>query len=98
MTSNLDTSAAKTASPTLWENISQNLKGSIDPESFELWLKPVRAIAFDNGCLTLGVPNRFFNDWILTHCKDKIQNHLRELAGPEAMVELVIFQDQHVAQ
>ena len=84
------------ASRNPWGTICQTLKAGMDPETFELWLKPVRVVACEGGRLVLGVPNRFFNDWILTHCKEKIETSLKEISGPEAALELVIFQDHHL--
>src|SRR3990167_4769785 len=96
MSQDLDTAPSKTEAAGLWEKISDSLRSSMDPETFDLWLKPVRQVSFDESRLTLGVPNRFFNDWIILHCKDKIESVLQTLAGPQAAMELVIFQDQDI--
>ena len=79
-----------------WGRICQTLKEGMDQETFELWLKPVQVVSFEAGRLILGVPNRFYNDWIMAHCKDKIENSLKETSGSEAALELVIFQDHHI--
>ncbi len=96
MSNDINIQAVKTEMESLWQAIAERLKSDMDPEIFDLWLKPVRFVSFESGRLTLGVPNRFFNDWILGHCKDKIESNLREIADPNASLELVIFQQQHV--
>lgn len=96
MIQDIDTAPSKTEAAGLWEKISDSLRSAMDPETFDLWLKPVRLVSFGGGRLTLGVPSRFFNDWIILHCKDKIESALQNLTGPQAALELVIFQDQHI--
>ena len=96
MSNDLGTALSKTEAVGLWEKISDSLRSSMDPETFDLWLKPVRQVSFNGSHLTLGVPNRFFNDWIILHCKDKIESVLQTLAGSQTTMEFVIFQDQHI--
>src|SRR3989344_9520238 len=96
MSNNLDTTTITEGGVSPWGKVIELLKTSMDPETYDLWLKPVRQVSFDGTRLVLGVPNRFFNDWILNHCKDKMESALRELAGPQATLELVIFQDQQL--
>ena len=97
MSQNLDVTYPKHGVENLWENISESLKAAMDLETFGLWLKPVKQVAYEHGRLTLAVPNRFFNSWILAHCKDKIEASLRELTEPQAALELVVFQDQLIS-
>ncbi len=96
MSQNLDVASVKIHAMGLWEKIAERLRADMDPETFELWVKPVKVVSFDDSRLTLGVPNRFFNDWIATHCRVKIETVLNELADAPATLELVIFQDQHM--
>ncbi len=77
MNNNLDTATIAEGVVTPWGKVIELLKAGMDPETYDLWLKPVRQVSFDGSKLVLGVPKRFFNDWISTHCKDKIESALQ---------------------
>lgn len=90
---------------TLWERACQALKGAIEPETFDLWLKPVRAVSHHphpqldgKSIVTLEVPNRIFRDWIKDNSLDRIQNILTQLDGRETLVEVLIGQDVEPAK
>jgi len=94
---NIHTVGSEIEAASLWEKISDFLKSDLGQETFDLWLKPVKQVSFDGSCLTLGVPSRFFNDWIVLHCKEKIESVLKSLTESQTVLELVIFQDQQIS-
>ena len=51
---------------TLWDEVSQTLKGCISVNSFNAWLSAVYPMRFENEgrVLILGVPNEMTRDWI----------------------------------
>src|SRR5579864_1965127 len=65
----------------LWELVLQNLKPELKDETFDLWLKPLRAVRCEEGLFVLRVPNRFFSDWIKAHFQDRIETLLSEASG-----------------
>lgn len=69
---------------TLWEGIIQRLKVQFKEDSFNLWLKPIKVIKFENELLTLKVPNRFFSEWIKKNCQNQIEEGLKEMLGRDA--------------
>lgn len=55
-----------------WEQTINNIKQTLEEETFELWVKPTRFLEFNNGFLALEVPNKFFQDWITEHVSHQI--------------------------
>ncbi len=76
----------------LWANICKNLKGQMDSDTFELWLKPVRAISYESNLLKIEVPNRFFGEWIKEYSEEKIEVALRNLTQSQGTLEVVVSQ------
>ncbi len=48
----------------LWQKVVDNLKISVTPETYNLWISPLKPVAFENNTLTLEVPNVYFSQWI----------------------------------
>src|SRR5437868_5001620 len=65
----------------LWEHVLHHLKPDLKDETFDLWLKPLRAVKCEEGLFILRVPNRFFSDWIKAHYQGRIEGLLSEAAG-----------------
>ncbi|MFN0117468.1 MAG: chromosomal replication initiator protein DnaA [Elusimicrobiota bacterium] len=57
----------------LWATVLSLLKSDLKDETFDLWLKPLKALRCENSQFILRVPNRFFSDWVKTHYKDRIE-------------------------
>jgi len=69
---------------TLWTGVIERLKPQFKEEIFNLWIKPLRPLRWEDALLTLQVPNRFFSDWVKKNCQGVIENSLRELLGRDA--------------
>lgn len=65
----------------LWEHVLAQLKPELKDETFNLWLKPLRAVHCEEGRFVLRVPNRFFSDWIKAHFQARIESLLSEASG-----------------
>lgn len=66
---------------TLWDDVLSVLRPQLNDESFDLWLRPIRPLAFESNRLTLQVPNAFFADWIRDHYQQQLESLLQEKAG-----------------
>ncbi|MDH7500373.1 MAG: chromosomal replication initiator protein DnaA, partial [candidate division NC10 bacterium] len=51
----------------LWEKTLARLSQTINRQSVETWLCPARILSFEEGVVQIGVPNRFFQEWIEEH-------------------------------
>lgn len=65
----------------LWSDVLLTLKPQMNNESFDLWLRPIKALSLDSNRLVLQVPNAFFADWLRDHYQDSIEALLRERSG-----------------
>jgi len=74
----------------LWEEILNRLKEEMPKDNYELWLKPTRAISFENNLLTVRVPNRFFSKCLQERHKGKIEEFLKAATTPEAQIIFTI--------
>ncbi len=65
----------------LWEDVLSLLRPQMNDESFDLWLRPIRALGLENGRIVLQVPNAFFADWLRDHYQQRIEELLKERSG-----------------
>ena len=55
-----------------WSDLQSELKKNFGEEIYNSWLKNVTLVKEFNDYLILGVPTRFFRDWIVSRYLDKI--------------------------
>ena len=55
-----------------WKDLQSEFKKNFGEEVYGSWLKNVTLVKEYNDYLNLGVPNRFFRDWIVSRYLDKI--------------------------
>jgi len=68
--------------PTLvWEQCLSSIQRKINPQSFCTWLKPTRAIGWNDGSLLVGVPNSFVADWLQRHYQRLVSESLVEVGA-----------------
>lgn len=65
----------------LWADVLSAIKPELKDETFDLWLKPLRVIRYEQGQFVLKVPNRFFSDWIKTHYQERIERLLSNMTA-----------------
>src|SRR5690348_9929500 len=61
------TQKAKEVPANVWESILSSVEPSINPQSYQTWLKPTRLLPSSNGKLRIEVPNPEFIEYILEH-------------------------------
>jgi chromosomal replication initiator protein len=64
------------AAESIWAGVIERLKPAIKEETFNLWLKPLKALKWEEQLLTLQVPNRFFSEWVKKNCQKDIEEAL----------------------
>jgi chromosomal replication initiator protein len=73
----------------IWHDCSRLLESELTPQQFSAWIKPLRALDFDEstGTLTIGAPNRLKLDAIRAQFSDQIaQAASRVVQRPVAVV------------
>ena len=62
-----------------WEEVQNAFKKSFGSEIYNSWLEKISLIKEYNDYLILGVPTRFFRDWIVSRYLDKILEQVKVL-------------------
>ena len=76
-----------------WENIQNAFEKNFGSEVYSSWLKNISLLKEYNDYLVLGVPTRFFRDWIVSRYLDKILSLLKTFKNTINRVEFKISED-----
>jgi ATPase involved in DNA replication initiation len=60
-----------------WTEVQSSFEKTFGSEVYSSWLKNIKLIKEYNDYLVLGVPTRFFRDWIVSRYLDKILEQLK---------------------
>ncbi len=63
----------------LWNRCLSALSEKVNQKSFDIWLKPLRAVGLKDTFLEIEVPNKFFLDWINENYNTLIRDILQQL-------------------
>tara|TARA_B110000971_G_scaffold213565_1_gene244554 strand:+ start:1028 stop:2422 length:1395 start_codon:yes stop_codon:yes gene_type:complete len=82
----------------VWENIQSSFEKNFGLEIYSSWLKSISLLKEYNDYLVLGVPTRFFRDWIVSRYLDKILSLLKVFKNSINRVEFKITDDNKISQ
>lgn len=74
----------------LWDNSLEIIKESINARSFHTWFSPIKALSLTNDTIVLGVPNKFFSEWLENHYKKILRNALAQISGTSLKVKFEV--------
>jgi len=77
----------------VWENVQSSFEKDFGHEIYSSWLKNISLLKEYNDYLVLGVPTRFFRDWIVSRYLDKILSLLKTFKNSVNRVEFKITED-----
>ena len=60
-----------------WEDVQKGFKDTFGAEVYNSWLQKLTLVKEFNDYLILGVPTRFFRDWIVSRYLDKILEQVK---------------------
>ena len=80
----------------VWENIQKSFEKNFGTEVYSSWLKNITLLKEYNDYLILGVPTRFFRDWIVSRYLDKILSQLKTFKNSISRVEFKISEENKV--
>ena len=60
-----------------WDEIQSSFKKTFGAEIYTSWLQKIYLVKEYNDYLILGVPTRFFRDWIVSRYLDKILEQVK---------------------
>jgi len=73
-----------------WLQVLETIKGQINVNSFETWIKPIHCRSLEEQKAVLEVPNNFFRDWVAEHYLQTIKGAFQELTGEDVSVSLLV--------
>lgn len=76
--------------PSFWKSLLDQIKDIINPDQFQVWLKPLEVVDFQNNSLTLRVPTEFFKTYIKNNLEAKIVDTLEVVVGHRCQIQYVI--------
>jgi chromosomal replication initiator protein len=75
----------------VWQKVVDNIKLSISPESYDLWISPLKPLSFENNTFSLGVPNAYFSKWVEKNHQKNIEKVLSGLYSQNVILELKLM-------
>ena len=79
-----------------WEDIQASFKKTFGSEIYNSWLQKITLMKEYNDYLILGVPTRFFRDWIVSRYLDKILAKVKEFKLILNRIEFKIVEEKQV--
>ncbi len=76
-----------------WDDIQLSFKKSFGGEIYSSWLQKISLVKEYNDYLILGVPTRFFRDWIVSRYLDKILEQVRSFKLSLNRIEFKIIEE-----
>jgi len=76
-----------------WSEIQNSFKKSFGTEVYNSWLQKISLVKEYNDYLVLGVPTRFFRDWIVSRYLDKILEQVKSLKLTLNRIEFKIIEE-----
>ena len=80
----------------VWENVQKVFEKNFGTEAYHSWLKNISLLKEYNDYLVLGVPTRFFRDWIVYRYLDKILAQLKTFKNSINRVEFKILEEHKI--
>jgi len=65
----------------IWFKSLEIIRENVNPRSFQTWFAPLKAIEISDSYITLGVPNKFFCEWLDNHYLKILQNAIVQVSG-----------------
>ena len=76
-----------------WEEIQNSFKKNFGNEVYNSWLQKISLVKEYNDYLILGVPTRFFRDWIVSRYLDKILEQVKNFKLSLNRIEFKIIEE-----
>jgi chromosomal replication initiator protein len=65
----------------VWQKSLEIIKENINPRSYQTWFAPLKAISLNDSVIVIGVPNKFFCEWLDNHYLKLLQNAVAQVTG-----------------
>ena len=81
----------------IWEKVQSSFEKNFGSKVYSSWLKNISLLKEYNDYLILGVPTRFFRDWIVSRYLDKILPELKIFKSSINRVEFKITEERKIS-
>mgnify|MGYP006191289471 FL=1 len=78
----------------VWSDVSASFEKTFGTEIYSSWLKNIILLKEYNDHLVLGVPTRFFRDWIVSRYLDKILEQVKTFKLSLIRIEFKITEEK----
>ena len=75
----------------IWQAALGELELQMTRDTFNTWLKPTKAISYEDGMLIVGVENGYVKDWLSHRLSVTIQRTVSSIAGRTVEVKYVVW-------
>ena len=75
---------------TLWKKCLEKIEEQILPENYTTWFSPTYPSAFDDGLMTIAVPNQFYRKCLIENYRDLIETTLKSVTEKPILVDFCI--------
>ena len=80
----------------VWDEIQNSFKKTFGNEVYSSWLQKITLVKEYNDYLILGVPTRFFRDWIVSRYLDKILEQVQSFKLILNRIEFKIIEESKI--
>ena len=70
----------------IWSKVIDSLKERVGQQNFDIWIKPIHFVSFEEETVKLDVPNRFFKDWINERYTSQIKEVFSQITGKSCQI------------
>ncbi len=78
---------------TVWQEALQYIQGKVPKQVYDTWFSPVHLDRIENSTAHIGVPNKFFGDWLHTHYGSLLAEAVANArGGGDLAVNFIVFQ------
>ncbi len=75
-----------------WKNVQGSLRQQLNPQAWEIWIRPISLHVIADGAVHLQVPNRFFKDWVQANYEELLRSEFSSELGSAVQVIFKIAQ------
>jgi chromosomal replication initiator protein len=76
----------------IWAKSLAILRSEVNDQVFSAWFSPISEASLDDNTITLGVPNKFFENWIKEKYISLVSTAVQQAAGRPLAVNFVIME------
>ena len=74
----------------LWQNVLDAIKGSVNAPTFKTWFEPIKPISLSKNCLTLSVNSPFAKEWLESRYLGLIAETTQKVINPSTKVKIIV--------